>query len=203
MVQDSKYNAAVLVFIGTNIQASYINELEGSFGTKYLQNAQLFTSVYRALRCLTLSERKLRKHDNKLAVIKSAETQKVLLKPNTETIVRRYLDKEIPYNPTCCLIQPTVNSIIPDEIDITSTVVLYTYGETKAIDVHFTNVSTTTIAVPPGAILCELQPVSFENIQKYEEEVIQDIDTLTADEGIIICTEGLTSKEIDRGECNS
>lgn len=200
VIRDSKYNSTVPVLIGTNILASYIDELESYYGTKYLQDAQLFTPVYLALRCLTLRERKLRKYDNRLAIVKSAETQKILLKPNTETIIRGFLDKEVPYSPTCCLIQPTKNSLIPGDIDITSTVVPYTYGETKAIDVHFTNVSTRTIAVPPCAILCELQPVSIENIERYEEEDIKDTDTLTLEEGVTLCTDGLTLEEIDQGK---
>jgi hypothetical protein len=56
VVPDSNYNSAVPVLIGTNILSSFIDQLQGTYGDKYLQDAHLFTSVYMALRCLTLRE---------------------------------------------------------------------------------------------------------------------------------------------------
>lgn len=48
IVPDSKYNSVVPVSVGTNILASYINQLEHTYGDKYLQTAQLYTPVYMA-----------------------------------------------------------------------------------------------------------------------------------------------------------
>jgi hypothetical protein len=50
-------------------------------------DAHLFTSVYMALRCLTLRERNLRRQQNKLAVIKSAEKKTILIQPNSEVVI--------------------------------------------------------------------------------------------------------------------
>jgi hypothetical protein len=55
VVPDSNYNSAVPVLIGTNILSSFIDQLQGTYGDRYLQDAHLFTSVYMALRCLTLT----------------------------------------------------------------------------------------------------------------------------------------------------
>ena len=200
VVPDSRYNSVVPVLIGTNILASYIDTLENSYGDNYLQTAQLYTPVYMALRCLTLRERKLRKQNNRIAIIKSAETERILIEPNSEVMIRGYLDKQLPYHPVCCLIQPTTGTVIPDDIDITPTVVPYTYGQTKMTDVHLTNISTRTVAVSPNAILCELHPVTIENIERFEEEKQPDVNSLFTEEGVTICTEDLTPEQIDKGK---
>jgi hypothetical protein len=54
-----------------NILSSFIDQLQGTYGDKYLQDAHLFTSVYMALRCLPLREHNLRRQQNKLAVVVS------------------------------------------------------------------------------------------------------------------------------------
>ena len=201
IVPDSKYNAQVPVLIGTNILSSYMDELQYTYGDQYLQNAPLFTSVFMALRCLTLQEKKLKQQNNRLAIIKSAETQKVTIEPNSEIILHGYLDKTLPYHPVCCLIQSTKGAVIPDDIDITPTIVPYEYGKTRTTNVHLTNISTRTVTIPPNAILCELHPVTIENIQRYEEEDKKDQDpTDICLDGVTICTEDLTTEEIEQGK---
>ena len=63
-------------------------------------------------------------------------------------------------------------------------------------------VSTRTLTIAPNALLCDLQPVTIENIQRFEEveETAQfhPQDSLFTDEGVIICTENLTSDQIKR-----
>ena len=63
-----------------------------------------------ALRCLTLSERNLRRQQNKLAVIKSAEKKTILIQPISEVVISGYMDRKLPYHPVCALIQPTKRS---------------------------------------------------------------------------------------------
>jgi hypothetical protein len=46
VVPDSNYNSAVPILIETNILSTFIDQLQGTYGDKYLQDAQLFTSVY-------------------------------------------------------------------------------------------------------------------------------------------------------------
>ena len=196
VVPDSNYNSAVPVLIGTNILSSFIDQLQGTYGDKYLQDAHLFTSVYMALRCLTLRERNLRRQQNKLAVIKSAEKKTILIQPNSEVVISGYMDRKLPYHPVCALIQPTKRSSIPLDLDITPTVVSYTYHNHETTDVHITNISTRTVSISPHSILCELQPVHIQSIQKYEEEAESDMDTSE----LTICTDGLTECQINKGK---
>jgi hypothetical protein len=121
-----------------------------------------------ALRCLTLRERNLRRQQNKLAVIKSAEKKTILIQPNSEVVISGYMDRKLPYYSVCALTQPTKQSSIPLDLDITPTVVSYTYHNHETTDVHITNISTRTVSVSPHSILCELQPVHIQSIQKYE-----------------------------------
>ncbi len=199
VVPDSRYNSHVPILIGTNILASFIQLLENRYGERYLQHAQIYASVYMAIRCLTLQEKKLKRQSNRIAIIKSAETKRIIIPPNSEVTIKGYLDKSVPYHPTCCIIQPTKNSIIPDDIDITPTVVPYTYGDTKTVDVNFTNVSTRTVSVTPNAIVCELHPVPIENISRYEEPTTEKDEVIT-DDGMTICTDGLTQDKIRQGK---
>lgn len=101
VVPDSNYNSTVPVLIGTNILSSFIDQLQGTYGDKYLQDANLFTSVYIALRCLTLRERNLRRQQNKLAVIKSAEKKTILIQPNSEVVISGYMEGN--YHTTLCV----------------------------------------------------------------------------------------------------
>lgn len=137
-----------------------------------------------------------------MAIIKSAETKRILIEPNTEVKIRGYLDKQLPYHPVCCLIQSTKGSLFQEDIDITPTIVSYTYGQTKEAEFYFSNISTRTITISPNAILCELHPVTIENLTRFEKEEKMDTETskLITEEGVTICTDDLTPEEIQQGK---
>ena len=197
VVPDSQYNSKVPVLVGTNILSSFIDDLQDIYGDRYLQDAHLLTPVYLALRCLRLREKELRKQQNKLAIVKSAEKNKIVIPPNSEVVISGYLDKKLPYHPVCALVQPTTRSSIPPDLDITPVLVPYTYNKshTGTTDIQITNISTRTVTIPPNSILCELQPVHIENIDRQEEE--QD---LLGETDVTMCTDGLTEIQIQRGK---
>ena len=56
----------------------------------------------------------------------------------------------------------TEKSVLPDDFDITPAVVHYSYKKNGIIDVQVSNVTTSTFAIPPKAVLCELQPVDVD-----------------------------------------
>jgi hypothetical protein len=115
------------------------------------------------MRCLSLREGELVRNGNRLAVIKSAENRKITISANSEVVLQGYLDKKIPYEPVCTIVQATISSFIPDDLDISPFLISYGYNKTGIVPIHITNVTTRTVTVPPKALLCELQPVTVED----------------------------------------
>lgn len=62
-------------------------------------------------------------------IINSTETKSVTIEPNKEITISEYLDKQVQYHPVCALLQPTVRSVIPSSLDITTSIIPYEYNE--------------------------------------------------------------------------
>ncbi|KAL5010640.1 hypothetical protein ScPMuIL_012945 [Solemya velum] len=166
-------------------------------GENFLQSADLHTPLYLAFRCLLLRDRELQRRKDKIAVIKGAERGPITIKPNVDVTVQGYLDKEVPYHPVCCMIHPTKGAVIPDDVDITPALVPYKYGERQKVSVQITNISTRTVTIQPKALLCELQPVTIENVQKVKNDITSAEDIA---EKVSICRERLTPDEEKRAK---
>ncbi|KAL5007992.1 hypothetical protein ScPMuIL_013573 [Solemya velum] len=197
VVPDSNYNSSVPLLIGTNILVPLMDNTRNDSGENFLQSADLHTPLYLAFRCLLLRDRELQRRKDKIAVIKSAERGPITIKPNADVTVQGYLDKEVPYHPVCCMIHPTKGAVIPDDVDITPALVPYKYGERQKVSVQITNISTRTVTIQPKALLCELQPVIIENIQKVENDTTSAEDIA---EKVSICTERLTPDKLKRAK---
>jgi transposase InsO family protein len=78
-------------------------------------------------------------------------------------IIKGHVTRGLRAPETCALLQPTTKSSLPPEADIAPTIITYDSSRTGEIDVHISNVTTRTLIIPPGAILCELQPVTIED----------------------------------------
>ena len=146
-------------------------------GEKYLQDSALFTPWYLTFRCLTIREKTLQKNNNRLAVVRCATQQRILIKPNTSVSIHGYLNQETEYHPTCAIMESTPKSVIPDDLDIAPTVINYNFKQTGIVKVNVSNITTRTVSIPPNAILCELQPVVVEN--KEAVPTLEKIDNLT------------------------
>jgi transposase InsO family protein len=197
VIPDSRYNSQVPLLIGTNLLSIFMGRTQEQYGVRFLQVAKLLTPIYLAYRCMLLRDRELEKHNNRLAIIKSAE-QRITILPNSEVVIQGYLDKELPYQPVCALVQATSGSGIPDDLDITPTLVPYKYRQTGLVKVQITNVSAHTMTISPGAVLGEIQPVTIENVSE-----LQDTDTDVGNtylQDVDICKDGLSEEQIHRGE---
>jgi len=194
VVPDSNYNSTVPLLIGTNILVPLMEIIREDSGENFLQSADLHTPLYLAFRCILLRDKELERRKDRIAVIKSAEKGPVTIKPNSDVTVQGYLDKEVPYHPVCCMIHPTKGATIPDDVDITPALVPYKYGHHQKFCVQITNISTRTVTIQPRALLCELQPVTIENVHQLESDA--PADDLT--EIVNICTESLTHEELHR-----
>ncbi|KAK3108916.1 hypothetical protein FSP39_018571 [Pinctada imbricata] len=164
VVPDSNYNKDVPVLLGTNILRHLLSEVHTNYGDQYLQTANLHTPWYLTFRSMTLRDKELKRKQNRLGIVKSAETHPIMIPPNSSITVSGYIDKSLPYEPTPALLQPTPQSVIPTDLDIEPTIINYTYPVNNLVQVHIDNVTTLTVQIPPRAILCEVQPVTMEDV---------------------------------------
>ncbi|VDI80158.1 Hypothetical predicted protein [Mytilus galloprovincialis] len=114
---------------------------------------------------MTLREKELERQHNRLALVKSAETKPIIIQPNTEVVIKGYMDKMLPYPSTVSMLHATSNSVIPYDLDIVQAIITYDQNQRDDIPVHISNISTRTVTVAPRALLCELQPVTITTEQ--------------------------------------
>ena len=191
VVNDTEYHRSVPALIGTNVLTRLMDQTRNAHGDRYLQSADMHTPWFLAFRCLSLREKELTKHQHRLALIKSAERRKITIPANSEVVIQGYMDKELPYQPVCAILQPTHASYLPSDFDISPTLISYDYKRKDVIPVHITNVTTRTITVPPKALLCEVQPVDIEELDAETRATFMD--------EIEVDSKDLTSDELSRG----
>ena len=179
---DTSYSAKTPAIIGTNILNELLTECKDNFGEQFLQKAKLHTPWYLSFRCLVVREKELKRNKNRLAVIRNASAEKIIVHPNESIHIRGYTDKEIDYHPTSAMIQETEDSSLPSDIDITPGMVHYVYGNNKEVIINISNLTTNSVTIAPKAILCELQLVTideevFNKIEDKDiyEDIIEDI----------------------------
>ena len=163
VVPESNYNNSVPLLIGTNVLHHLLEGVKGSYGERFLQQADLHTPWYLAFRSLTLREKELARNNNRLGLVKSAAIKPVVIPPNTSITIPGYIDRAIPYGSTPAILQSTSGSIIPADLEITPSVTDYNYPVRNLVEVHIDNVTTRTVQIPPKALLCEIQPVNIED----------------------------------------
>lgn len=154
---DTKYSSKTPVILGTNILQELLKECKENFGNQFLQKADLFTPWYLSFRAILIREKGLQRNKNRLAIVRSAALQKIILKPNETLEVKGYTDKEIDYPSTSAILQETPLSTISSNIDINPAVVQYCYRKNGEMKINMSNLTTHTLTIPPRAVICELQ----------------------------------------------
>lgn len=175
VVPTSQYNSRVPLLIGTNIISRLIDVTRAEFGSRFLQDADLHTSWYLALRCMTLRERELRRNGHRLGIVKSAETERITIPPNGSVRIRGNLDRKLPYHQVLAILQATTKSSIPSDLDVTPSLHRYSYTDNSSISVEISNVTTRTVSVAPRAILCGLQPLIILDTVLPESAISPDV----------------------------
>ena len=183
VVEDTAYHQTVPILIGTNILKVLMEDVRTDQGVRYLQGNQLQTPWYLAFRCLSLREKELHRKDFKLGIVKSAETSKITIPPNSRKTVSGYVDRQTRYQDSCAMLQATPESSIPEDLDIVPTVVTYSFGRQDTVPVHICNITTRTVTVSPRTILCELQAVNVEELQQHHDSKDPQLDLIHIDAG--------------------
>ncbi|KAK3085220.1 hypothetical protein FSP39_000156 [Pinctada imbricata] len=162
IVPDIDYHSHVPVLLGTNILDILWSRAKQTRGTRFLQTANLSTPWYMALRSISIREKELARNNQTLAIVKSSEAKDITIPPNTEVIVKGYMTKQIPTHPMCAILQPTLKSKLPSDLDISPYLITYHHDDSDNIPVCISNVTTMTATIHPHDILCEIQPVSVQ-----------------------------------------
>ncbi|VDH91925.1 Hypothetical predicted protein [Mytilus galloprovincialis] len=83
---------------------------------------------------MTIREKTLKKKDNRLAIVRCAEQQRILIRPNTSVSIKGYLNQETEYQPTGAVLEATQKSVLTDDLDIAPTVITYNFKDTEDRD---------------------------------------------------------------------
>ena len=77
----------------------------------------------------------MKKNNNRLAIIRSAETKKITINPNQTVDITGQVDKVLNYPQTSAIIQESTESQIPSFIGINPTVIQYNYTKNEGAKV--------------------------------------------------------------------
>ena len=182
---DTSYSSSTPIIIGTNVLNELLEECQNNFGPQYLQRAKLFFPWYLSFRCMAIRARALKHSNGRIAVVKSASSEKITIHPNQSIDVVGYVDKELDYPNTTVMLQEVKDSILYPNVDVDPTVVQYKYKGNGQILVSLSNITTQTVTIPPRALLCEMQPVTVVDdvIDKHVQQASTiSVDTLNIDE---------------------
>lgn len=172
VVPSSNYNAVVPLLIGTNILSVLMDDCSRDYGARYAQHGKLATPWFLAFRCLSLRNRDLARNKNVIALVKNAASVNYILKPNTTVTMKGFVDQKVPYPITCAVIQPSARSTLSGDIDVTPAVISCDASCRDTVDVHLSNITTHTFVIPPGAILCEIQPATVQEMPATKQDVL-------------------------------
>ena len=130
----TNYSTQTPVLLGTNILNELMLDCKTNFGITYLQKAKMETPWHIAFRCISIRERDLKKNNNRIGVVRSADRRHIILGPNESIDVTGYVDKEMNFYDTNAILQESEESNLPSFVDITPSVINYSYkknGEIK------------------------------------------------------------------------
>jgi len=122
---DTRYSAKTPVIIGTNILQDLMKECKEKHGDQFLQRANLHFPWYQSFRAITIRERELKRHKNRLAILRCATADKIVLKPNQSKNSIGFTDQKLHHPSTLAIVHETTDSTIPATVDISPAIVRY------------------------------------------------------------------------------
>lgn len=129
----------------------------------------MYTPWFLAFRSMAYQEKTMKKNNNRLAIVRSAENSKIIIKPNSCICIKGYIDtRSMVHHPeTAAIFEHTEKSCLPIDLDIVPTCFNYSI-QNREVNIHVSNVTTRMVSVQPRSILCEIQPVEFSNFSANE-----------------------------------
>ena len=168
------FNQKVPLLLGTNVLEPLLTKTRAVNGTKFLQTVKMTSPWYLSFRCITLREKALERNNNILGIVRSAQKEPVIVKPNSSVTVTGIVSKAVDHAPTCAQMSPALSDHLRSLLDIETTIVNYQGKQTGFLDVRIDNLTTQTVSIPPWTTLCELQPVKRVPVNPLPEEIPDD-----------------------------
>lgn len=120
---DTTYNLKTPILVGTNILKHLIDNCRENYGERFVQTAALYTSWFLAFRSMAYQEKTMKKNNNRLAIVRSAENSKIIIKPNSCICIKGYIDTKsmVHHQETAAIFEHTEKSCLPIDLDIVPT----------------------------------------------------------------------------------
>lgn len=90
----------------------------------------------------------MKRNNNRLAIIRSAENPKIIIKPNSNFCIKGYIDtRSMVHHPeTAAIFDHAEKSCLPIDLDIIPTCFNYSI-QTREVNIHISNVTTRMVSV--------------------------------------------------------
>ena len=170
---DTTYSQKVPVILGTNILAVIMKNIEQTCGDRYLQTTTLPDAWYFTFRCMKVQVREVVRANGRLAVIKCAIAQKIVIPSNATVMIDGKLDRKGQSVTGIGLTQSWKDSSVPSSVSITPTLV--DVQSNGPVCVEMSNLSSNAVVIDPGAVLCQVQTCELvSGLPEAQNNVIPD-----------------------------
>ena len=164
VVPDTKYSSRVPILIGTNILEILKQNVKKTHGLQYRQKIQLPDAWDLTFRCMAINSKAMDRANGRLAVIKCASQQRIVIPGNTTTTVAGWIDKPVLTSQTLGILEPMDGASLPEGVTVTPALV--ELGGMMPVPVQLSNLTARPVAISPLSILCQVQSCSVEEVEK-------------------------------------
>jgi len=192
VVPDNKFTEKLPVLLGTNILRPMMDAIEKQHGVQFQQKAELSDAWRFTFRCMAIHHREINRSHGKLAIIKCAMTNKVIIPSSSTVTIPGRIDKHILTTLCTGITESTRESNLPAGVSIPPLLVNLGPSST-CVAVQVSNLTNQPIVVSPNSIICQIhacEPVSnTDNSQLRSNPVPDVIDQIN------VSTSSLTESE--------
>ena len=158
VVPETPFEKEVPVIIGTNL----LRHIDGK------ATNHSYSTWRTVIRCMAMQDKQLAKQHGKLGLVKSCSRDRITVCSNRTTTIRGRIDRKLDINNCLAIVEPTKDSKLPRDIEITPTVI--DYGTSYEIDVELTNHGPKPLVIPSNCIIAELQWCQNERLTKSNKD---------------------------------
>ena len=148
VVPDHDGPGAAPLLLGTNILPSLLKA-----------SGSLPESLQLVANCLKARDSKLTATGGSLAFIRIVGQEKLCLEANKTIVIPVQLDRAMSYHKTHALIEPCLDSVLPEGVDVSLSLCVYNNGDIDIHEIVLSNCSTNTVQIKNGAVVAQLTPV--------------------------------------------
>ena len=173
VVPNTSYNSSVPFLIGTNILTHLMDKLKHKHGVRFLQRANLTSTLQLAFRCMVTDSRRLKK-DGHLGEIKYASSKPITIQGNRTVTIDGRVTRSKKNGVWSAMIQESLDTHLPADIEVTPSLVTYDANRDQTVTVQLANLRNQPITIQPRTMICHLKAVEVVD-EHTEHEVMKDM----------------------------